>query len=911
MHSLRRRGRRGTRRTKSRKKLSLEQSWDSLQFFSKTNLGRQLNQEHATKVATFSSPADFASPTDNVHFVNIIEDDLMSTTDLAGKRGGGVNAASVKSNQPLFQIKEVVENSDGSLYTKKSSQFVIPSSPKGRKLTINILSTWGDPYYVGLNGIEVFDSVGHRVKLTNPDKQLWADPESINVLQEYDDDPRTVDKLWDGVNFTCDDMHAWMAPFTSGSDHFIHVEFDHSVSLSMLRIWNYNKSRIHSYRGARYVEIALDDTFIFKGDIPRAPGTHSSPDSCCKCICFTKSDSVLRMIERYDDQADATMKAKQSHAKAKAPVRAPKAAISWLNSDSDPHSIRPTTAGQRGQSLATASAVAAAASGSGAVVAAKSGAAQLGSQKVTLSPLMIGGKSKQMLSPLVISAKPLATRKSRTEYSMMPAPARRPRTAAHSTFQPMKGQVLELQLGPNWGDRKTIGMTGFEVVNPVFTAFKVTPDMVTCTPDSDGVGVLVDGNNMHTNDAHMWTESFNPKWPWAITITIDMLRPVLISGLKVWNYNASREDSYQGVKWIRLFLDGKLVGPEEGTVTRKAPGVSTFDYGQFVPLNCIATDKPDKSASGDAPDVLVLGEAEFGSERPAEHLSGYGDSEAKANKKKSKKKSSKSVSFGKAEFFSDAHRRVGITPVVQQYETPLFPSGCMLKLVLLRTWGDSFYIGLNGIELYDERDELVPISKECIEAIPRDINSLPESSGDDPRTLDKLYDGVYNTYDDEHMWLAPYKPDTGNVVFIYFDEPITISCIRLWNYSKTPMRGVSEFEIMVDDHLIYRGVLRQATLPRGSNSSAPDLTQSVLFTDDTTVIERERSHISSSVEDTGGGVVFIDENERVDGKRDKGSGSAMRPTTSAGHKAISPSNKEKGKAKSKSRRRRRRRSDIP
>lgn len=34
---------------------------------------------------------------------------------------------------------------------------------------------------------------------------------------------------------------------------------------------------------------------------------------------------------------------------------------------------------------------------------------------------------------------------------------------------------------------------------------------VTCTPDSDGVGVLVDGKNMHTNDAHMWTESFNPK----------------------------------------------------------------------------------------------------------------------------------------------------------------------------------------------------------------------------------------------------------------------------------------------------------------------------------------------------------------------------------------------------------------
>ena len=27
----------------------------------------------------------------------------------------------------------------------------------------------------------------------------------------------------------------------------------------MIRVWNYNKSRIHSYRGARYVELLLDE----------------------------------------------------------------------------------------------------------------------------------------------------------------------------------------------------------------------------------------------------------------------------------------------------------------------------------------------------------------------------------------------------------------------------------------------------------------------------------------------------------------------------------------------------------------------------------------------------------------------------------------------------------------------------
>ena len=40
----------------------------------------------------------------------------------------------------------------------------------------------------------------------------------------------------------------------------------------------------------------------------------------------------------------------------------------------------------------------------------------------------------------------------------------------------------------------------------------------------------------------------------------------------------------------------------------------------------------------------------------------------------------------------------------------------------------------------------------------RDINLLPNSPGDDPRTLEKLADGVNNTFDDEHMWLAPYDP---------------------------------------------------------------------------------------------------------------------------------------------------------
>lgn len=117
--------------------------------------------------------------------------------------------------------------------------------------------------------------------------------------------------------------------------------------------------------------------------------------------------------------------------------------------------------------------------------------------------------------------------------------------------------------------------------------------------------------------------------------------------------------------------------------------------------------------------------------------------------------------------------------------------------------------------------------------------------------------------------------------------------------------------------------------------SSPDLTQTVLFTDEISVIEvsacihiywmtittykdyscnpafvndqwwnifnaciyaqRERSHISTGIEETGGGVVFIDENERVEDQ--------IRPTTSAG-KHLVDSKKSVKKAK-RSRRRHR------
>ena len=57
------------------------------------------------------------------------------------------------------------------------------------------------------------------------------------------------------------------------------------------------------------------------------------------------------------------------------------------------------------------------------------------------------------------------------------------------------------------------------------------------------------------------------------------------------------------------------------------------------------------------------------------------------------------------------------------------------------------------------------------------INCLPEvaAAGGDPRTLHKLVDGVVDTGDATHMWLAPW-PGGGAVVrlFVVFDAPVML-----------------------------------------------------------------------------------------------------------------------------------------
>ncbi|KAF0971838.1 hypothetical protein FDP41_010061 [Naegleria fowleri] len=729
------------------------ETYDSLMRFKYSHLGRLKPRDEESNL--ISEPTEIQPPIWKIEkrrsSSNILEDkDLFYLPSLN---------LTTQSKEDFDVVEEVDED------------FIIPIYPSGQKITINILESWGDPHYLGLSGIEIFDKNGNLVTLNDVFSQVKANPSDINSLPEYSNDPRTVDKLFDGVNMTCDDLHQWLTPFTPGGDHFIYITLNEKTTLSMIRFWNYNKSRIHSYRGARYLEMYLDDKMIFKGEIKRAAGTLSSVESCSECILFTTETEVLEKIEKYDQEVYGNF------------LLDPEPNVT--------NNERPKTASKDSE------------------------------DSTTFNPI-------EHFSNLDPSERPLT--------SAIQTNSRVDKTSSNGL---LRGQKIRITLETSWGDLFYIGLTGIEVLGKDGKLIKLSTEQLSAKPrdmnevsghsgDYRTLDKLIDGCNITTDDRHMWMVpvTIYKERPY---IEIDLRQPTEISGIRFFNYNKNLEDTFRGVKKISLAIDGKplLDGEDSCFILKKAPGNTSFDFGHTIIFA----------------DVL-----DGGRTSPAE-IQKPKDNSARGNPLRNSSLLNEGIQQAilKAQAMAQTQ---GVQAPRQDYQTALLPCAYTFKFHLISSHGDPYYIGLNGIELYDARHEKIPLAPSNVHASPYSVSIL-EKSKDDVRTPDKLIDGVNNTWNDRHMWLAPIEPGQENYLYIIFEEPIAVSYIKIWNYSKTPSRGVEEVIIYADDVLIYKGFLRQAPAINEPNIDLKkDFAQSILFTNDPVVCNKEKKHIySKTLED--------------------------------------------------------------
>eukprot|EP00759_Apiculatamorpha_spiralis_P029031 PhF_6_TR31429/c0_g1_i1/m.46096 len=176
--------------------------------------------------------------------------------------------------------------------------YSIEGLPRGSVFIFNARTTWGDKHYIGLTGFDIFDHTGSLIRLDDPCSQVQGNPHSINVLKEYNNDPRTADKTMNGINYTADGPNMWLAPYTRGSQHNVVIQLNRDISISAIRIWNYNKGKDGLKRGARHAEIHLDRTTIFSGEVLHGSGELRCAEKNATLVPFTMNFDLLRKIKR-------------------------------------------------------------------------------------------------------------------------------------------------------------------------------------------------------------------------------------------------------------------------------------------------------------------------------------------------------------------------------------------------------------------------------------------------------------------------------------------------------------------------------------------------------------------------------------------------------------------------------------
>jgi hypothetical protein len=454
--------------------------------------------------------------------------------------------------------------------------FAISCLPSGRTLEVDIRTTWGDRYYVGLCGLELFDGEGEKI-LRSAFKHIRADPAGMNVLPDYSNDPRTVENLFDGVNRTTDAFHLWLAPFTPGASHVVTVEFAEAVTLSMIRVWNYNENRTSVARGGRHVEIRLDTNPVFRGEIRQASGVLDGSENDAECIFLTSDASLLKAIEaaveaesesaRREIEVDVELtrsarpSTSGSHRGAAIDSGSKDVLLSEAVQDYPPSKL--STSGTE------ATAAAASHRRGDSVRATQSADLTSTQQSATVVKATVVSQSKHVLATVAEPQQAQTTRRA---------------TSVAATVATHRCRKIVLRVLSTWGDPHYVGLGGVEVIGsdgrPILPALveslTANPRDLNSTPGYEGdlrrLENLLSGSQGSCDDTKMWLAPFAGGAHGrhgTNVVELEFKESVEVSGIRVWNYNKDWDSSFRGARSVRIEADGVPIQASRTFVLRK------------------------------------------------------------------------------------------------------------------------------------------------------------------------------------------------------------------------------------------------------------------------------------------------------------------------------------------------------
>ena len=132
-----------------------------------------------------------------------------------------------------------------------------------------------------------------------------------------------------------------------------------------------------------------------------------------------------------------------------------------------------------------------------------------------------------------------------------------------------------------------------------------------------------------------------------------------------------------------------------------------------------------------------------------------------------------------------------------EYYCPIFPSGNILKIELIDNWGNSDYISINDIKIFDINN--------------KEINLFPSSNYSNINNIPKVYLFPEKQKLISNNKLSPFiltKFCGNNSIYLIFNNFIILSSIYIDNYNQNFGICAKNIKILLDEKIIFEGEIK-------------------------------------------------------------------------------------------------------